>query len=212
MPDALARILDLPAPTLLIGSVLVVSLWGWIFAPARRAMILNPYRVRHAGEVHRLLTAGWLHADLSHVALNMVMLWFFARETVPVLGVARFLLLYLSAVPVAFIPTTLRHMHHPAYNSLGASGAVAAVMISSILLHPRVRFHVPFFPTLVPGAVLAVGYLAYSLWHSISAGDNVNHDAHFSGALYGALLTYAFEPGRVERSIKSLLPLWRMVS
>ncbi len=205
MDDAAVRILELPATVLLIGSVLVLTLWGWIWKPAQRWMILNPYRVRTNGEIHRLLTAGWAHKDLSHLGFNMLGLYLFAGQTTVVLGSPRFLVLYLSGVVVGFIPTTLRHRSDPGYNTLGASGAVAAVMFSAILLHPKLKLYVLIFPLPVPAVVFAAGYLAYSLWHSYSEGDGVNHDAHFSGALYGSLLTYAFEPARVERSIRSLL-------
>lgn len=204
MNDVLARILDLPAPTLLIGSVLIVTLWGWLYEPVQRRLILNPYRVRTHGEVHRLVTAGWLHANVLHLGANMLTLYFFADQTIRVLGATRFLILYVSAVIVAFIPTTLRHMRDPGYNSLGASGAVAAVMLSAILLHPKLRLYLMFLPIQVPGLVFAAVYLAYSVWHSYGARDHVNHGAHLSGALYGALLTYLFEPARVERTLKTL--------
>jgi membrane associated rhomboid family serine protease len=61
-----------------------------------------------------------------------------------------------------------------------------------------------FIPVPVPGYIFAIGYLAYSVWHSSRAGDGINHDAHFSGAIYGALLTYVFEPAHVERALKSI--------
>jgi len=204
MDDALARLLKLPAQTLLIGSVVVVSLVAWIIKPVQRALILNPYRVRYRGEVYRLLTAGWVHADVSHLVLNMIMLFYFTEQTIRLLGATRFLVLYISAVVVAFIPTTLRYARDPRYNSLGASGAVAAVMIAAILLHPKLKLTLFFLPTPIPGAAFAVGYVVYSLWHSLTAGDGINHDAHFSGAMYGALLTYVFEPARVERAIHTL--------
>lgn len=202
MDKALAQILALPAEALLIGSVLVISLWGWLFRPAQRALMLLPSRVAR-GEVHRLLTAGWVHADVWHLAFNMLSLHFFAGQTVKVLGVPRFLVLYVTAVVAGYVPTTLRHLRNPAYASLGASGAVAAVMLAAVLLHPRLRITILFFPQPVPGLVFAIGYLVYSLWHSMSAGDGVNHDAHLSGALYGALLTWIFEPARVERTVRA---------
>lgn len=204
MEDALTRILDLPAPMLLIGSVVIVSLAGWLSQPLYRALILNPYRVRRSGEVYRLATAGWLHKDLTHLAFNMLTLYFFAEQTVRALGATRFLVLYLSAVVVAFVPTTLRHLRNPAYNSLGASGAVAAVMFSAILLYPKLRLQLMFLPIPVSGPVFALAYLAYSVWRSHAAGDGVNHGAHLSGAVYGSLLTYLFEPARVERTMRSL--------
>ena len=205
MVDVPARILELPAPTLLIGSVLVISLWGWLFKPVQMWMMLIPYRVRAYGEMHRLVTAGWAHKTLSHLFFNMLTLYFFAGQTTRILGTPRFLILYLSAVVASFIPTTLRHMRDPGYATLGASGGVAAVMFSAILLHPQIRLYLLVFPLPVPAVVFAAGYLAYSLWHSMSEGDGINHDAHISGALYGSLLTYLFEPARVERSIRILL-------
>src|SRR5690348_8625274 len=106
MSEALAHILDLPATALLIGSVLIVTLWGWLYNPVYRALLLNPYRVRKGFEIHRLLTAGWLHKDVMHLAFNMITLWFFAERVTNALGVTRFLILYVTAVVAGFVPTT----------------------------------------------------------------------------------------------------------
>ena len=202
MADPLARILNLPAPDLLIGSVAVVTLWGWLFKPLQRALVLSPFRVRYRGEVYRLATAGWVHVGLLHLVCNMFTLHFFAGESMQVLGVTRFLFLYLTAVVVSFIPTTLRYQNDPGYTSLGASGAVMAVVFSAILLHPKLKLYVLFFP--VPGAMFAALYLAYSITHSLSSAERVNHEAHAAGAIYGALLSYLFEPTRVERALRTL--------
>jgi membrane associated rhomboid family serine protease len=121
-----------------------------------------------------------------------------------VIGVVRFLFLYVTAVVVGLIPTTLRHLREPGYVSLGASGAVMAVVFSAILLHPKLKFYVLFIPVPVSGAMFAAVYLAYSIWHSLGRGDGVNHEAHVAGALYGSLLTYLFEPTRVERTLRTL--------
>jgi membrane associated rhomboid family serine protease len=95
-------------------------------------------------------------------------------------------------------------MRNPNYRSLGASGAVAAVMFSAVLLNPKLKLALLFLPIPVPGLIFAFAYLAYSIWHSYDSGDGINHDAHLSGAVYGAIFTYAFEPARVERALKSL--------
>lgn len=203
MPGAVARFLPSSVPIALIASVVIVSVLAWLYKPLHRALILIPHRVK-GGQVHRLLTAGWVHSDVTHLAFNMLTLWFFADQVAQALGPARFLALYVSAVVVAFIPTTLRHMRRPDYASLGASGAVAAVMFSAILLYPGLKMALFFIPIPVPGYVFALGYLAYSVWHSYSAGDDINHDAHFSGAIYGAVLTYVLEPARVERTLKQI--------
>jgi membrane associated rhomboid family serine protease len=77
-------------------------------------------------------------------------------------------------------------------------------MFSAVLLNPKLKLALLFLPIPVPGLVFAVAYLAYSIWQSYDSSDGINHDAHFAGAVYGALLTYAFEPARVERTLKSL--------
>lgn len=189
---------------LLIGTVVVASIAGWVSAWLKRAWILNPYSVRTRFQVHRLLTAGWLHTDVTHLAFNMLTLWFFANDVLRTLGPTRFVALYVSAVVVAFVPSLLRHMHEPKYNTLGASGAVAAVLFSAVLLYPGLKLYLFFIPIPVPGALYAVLYLAYSAWQSYRARDGVNHDAHFYGAVYGAMLTYAFEPTKVEHTLRIL--------
>jgi membrane associated rhomboid family serine protease len=204
MPDTLSRSLPWSIPLALIASVVIVSVLSWLVEPLRRALILNPYQVRTRGQVYRLLTAGWLHGDVAHLIVNMLTLYFFADQVLRVLGEARFLVLYVSAVIVASIPSTLRHMRDPRYNTLGASGAVAAVMFSAVLLYPKLKLTLMFLPIPVPGLLFAAGYLVYSAWRSYSAGDNINHSAHFFGAAYGAILTYFFEPSRVERTLKQL--------
>jgi membrane associated rhomboid family serine protease len=204
MPNAPARALALPVTWLIIASVVIVSVLGLIFKPMRNALMLNPYLVRHRGHVHRLLTAGWVHGSVTHLAFNMVSLYFFGDEVLKVLGPAIFLALYVSAAVLAFVPTTLRHMGDPRYNSLGASGAAAAVMFSAILLNPKLKIYVLLIPIPVPAVIFAVGYLIYSAWAARGEKDGINHDAHFAGAIYGVIFTYVFEPARVERAIKSL--------
>lgn len=203
MPAGPSTSFPLTVPLLLIASVVAVSVLGWLIKPLQRALTLIPFRVRESFQVHRLLTAGWVHKDVTHLGFNMLSLYFFADPALHVLGVTRFLALYVSAVVVAFVPTLLRYMTTPNYATLGASGAVAAVMFSAILLNPNLKLQVMFLPMPVPGFVFAIGYLVYSMWHSYRAGDSVNHDAHLGGAIYGILFTYAFEPTLVERTLKS---------
>jgi membrane associated rhomboid family serine protease len=195
--------LDVTVSMLVIASVVAVSFVAWAVKPVKQAFVLNPYLVRHQGQVHRLLTAGWLHADASHLLFNMLTLYFFSDNVLRALGPVRFLILYVTSVIVAHIPTTIRHMNNPKYNSLGASGAVAAVMFSAIALYPGLKLSLLFLPIPIPGFVYAIGYLGYSVYASYRARDGVNHDAHFAGAIYGSLLTFGFEPERVMRTLQS---------
>ena len=195
--------LTLTVPTVIIASVVTVSILAFVIRPLQRALILNPYLVAQRRQFYRLLTAGWVHADATHLLFNMLTLYFFADRLVKALDPARFVVLYLSAVILAHLPTTFRHRKNPKYNSLGASGAVAAVMFGTILLYPGLKLSLLFLPIPVPGIVYALGYLAYSAWSSYRNRDGINHDAHFAGAIYGSLLTFAFEPARVTRTLEN---------
>jgi membrane associated rhomboid family serine protease len=194
--------LVLSVSLLVIVSVVIVSIIAWAIKPLKRAMILNPYTVRKGFQVHRLLTAGWIHADAGHLLFNMITLYFFAAPVERTLSPIMFLVLYISGCIASFVPTTLRHMKNPQYNSLGASGAVAAVMFSAILLQPGLKVSLVFVPIGIPGIFYALGYLAYSAYSSYRAQDGVNHGAHLSGALYGSLFTFALQPTRVLYTLK----------
>ncbi len=195
--------LDITVSMLVIASVVAVTFLAWAVKPVKLAFVLNPYLVRHKLQLHRLLTGAWLHADASHLLFNMLTLYFFADNVLRALGPVRFLILYFTSAVAAHIPTTIRHMNNPKYNSLGASGAVAAVMFSAIALYPGLKLSLLFLPIPIPGFVYAIGYLAYSAWSSYRARDGVNHDAHFAGAIFGSLLTFGFEPERVMRTLRS---------
>ena len=190
--------------TLVIGSVVLVTVGAWVSRSLRSALVLAPFRILQRSEVHRLLTAGWVHADVTHLLFNMLTLYVFADRVGGTLGTASFVALYVSAVVVAFVPSTLIHLRDPKYSSLGASGAVSAVLISAVLLHPGIRVGVPFVPVAVPGLLYALGYLVYSAVHAALSNDGVNHEAHFAGAVYGALFTYALAPNHVVGALKHL--------
>ena len=126
----------------------------------------------------------------------MITLYFFGRvierEISALIGPIGFVLFYLSAIVIAILPTYLRHRHDPHYRSLGASGAVSAVLFAFILLRPWAMIYVFVLP--MPAIVYAVGYVAYSFWMDRRGGDNINHSAHLSGAIYGVLFMLFMEP------------------
>ena len=187
----------------IIISVVVVSLLAFASKRLKRRLVLIPERVKR-GEIYRLLTAGWVHGDAAHLLTNMFVLWLFADRVLKAFGAPLFVALYVSAVVVAYLPTTVRYHKHPRYTSLGASGAVAAVMLSAILLDPSMRLAFLFMPVPIPGVVFGLLYIAYSVWHSHGSDDNINHDAHFSGAAYGILATYVWAPAKVEHTLQVL--------
>jgi membrane associated rhomboid family serine protease len=196
-------LLGLPSEVKLLGSITIVSLAGMIVRPLRDALMLVPYRVVRGG-LHRLLTAGWVHAGLWHLFVNMLALHMFGEQVRRVIGWERFLFLFTSGVVVAFVPTTLRHYRDRGYASLGASGGIAAVLIAALLLYPRLEVRVFFLASPVRGGMLAVAYVVYSLLHSAFERDGIDHTAHLAGAVYGGAVAWMFEPGRVERSLHGI--------
>lgn len=174
--------------TILIAVTMLVSWQAFDKPKLMQRLILWPPAVERQRQYERLLTHGFVHADWPHLLFNMLTLYIFGRQIEQVLssmmGPLGFLFFYVSAIVVAILPTYLRHRRDANYSSLGASGGVSAVLFAFILLAPWTRIYVPI-P--MPAIVYAVGYVGYSFWMDRRGGDNINHSAHLSGAIYGVL-------------------------
>jgi len=162
----------------------------------QRQLIFHPVTMREvSGQWYRFVSHGLIHADWQHLLINMFVLWqfgtfieeFFTLEDIfgDMLGRVLYILLYFSAIIVSSIPTYFKHLHNPSYSALGASGATSALVFGYILLDP---WHWFVFPPL-PAIVLGVVYLFYSSYMEKRGMDNIGHNAHFWGAVYGAAFT-----------------------
>ena len=179
--------------------IAVTVLVSWQAFEKRRLyerLVLWPPGVQRFRQYDRLLTHGFVHADWMHLLFNMVTLYFFGRAVENVfsqlVGPGMFLLFYLSAIVVAILPSYLRHRRDSGYVSLGASGAVSAVLFAFVLVDPWNWIIVFVIP--VPAVVYAIAYVGYSYWMDKRGGDNINHSAHLSGAIYGLLFMLLMEP------------------
>ena len=179
----------------LIGVTCLVSWLAWKDRRLLERLLLWPPAIGK-GEVHRLVTYGFVHGDGQHLLFNMITLYFFGglieREFQPWLGPWGYALFYLGGLIVSALPSYLRHRDDPHYRSLGASGAVSAVLFAFILLAPWSILYIFVVP--VPAILYAFAYVAYSVWAGRKGADNVNHSAHLWGAGYGVLFTLVMEP------------------
>jgi membrane associated rhomboid family serine protease len=181
---------------LLIAVTVLVSWLAFNNARLMERLILWPPAIQRRHQYDRLVTHGFIHADFQHLLFNMITLYFFGRMIERVfsayIGETGFLLFYLSALVVAILPTYLTHRNDAGYRSLGASGAVSAVLFAFILLQPWSMIYVFFLP--LPAIVYGVLYVGYSIWMDRQGRDNINHSAHLWGAAYGVLFTLLLEP------------------
>jgi membrane associated rhomboid family serine protease len=173
------------------------------------ALIFWPPAISMRRQYYRFLTCGFIHADLMHLAFNMITLYFFGRGLelyyMGRLGLQHyyFTLLYLSAIIVANIPSYLKQRDNYNYRSLGASGGVCAVLFAFILIDPWETLQL-FGLVDVPAIAYAVLFLAYTIYMSRRGGDNVNHDAHLWGAIYGVVFTIIAHPRVVNTFFNEL--------
>lgn len=202
---------------ILIGLTVAISAYAWSNRDLMEAWIMEPYVMARNGQWYRLLTSGFLHADWAHLLFNMFAFYSFSPVVLATLaqgygpgaGLGLFLLLYLGGIIVSDLPTYFKHRDERNYRSLGASGGVAAVLFASILLFPVAPkgqgiliFPLPF-P--IQPFIFGVLYLVYSWYMGRRRGDNINHDAHFYGALYGVLVMVALVSGAVPRFVQQVL-------
>lgn len=196
-----------PVTMVLIAVTVLVSWQAFNNRRLLERLVLWPPAIDRHKQYDRLLTHGFVHADWTHLLFNMVTLFFFGglieRAFAPYIGQVGFVLFYLSAILVAILPTYLRHRHDPDYSSLGASGAVSAVLFAFVLLSPWSLIFVFFIP--MPAILYAVAYVGYSIWMDRRGRDNVNHSAHLWGAGYGLLFTVMMEPRVVQAFLARLM-------
>jgi len=176
-----------PAAWTLLGLIVVVSMLGLKAAPQLiERNLLRPYQVVRGKSIGTLITHGFVHADFGHLLFNSLTLFFFGPKLEWDIGSSRFVLLYLIGLAVSGLGTVMKHRNDPAYASLGASGAILAVLFASIVYHPLDDIYL-YFAIRIPAVLYAFGFLAYTWWASKQNRDRINHEAHLDGALTGLI-------------------------
>lgn len=186
--------------TNLLVIVTVVVSWHVFNRPdLREKMVFSPYAVRKAGDYYRFVSSGFIHADWLHLLFNMFALYSFGNVVEAYykvifgeMGNLMYLLLYLGGMVMADAYTYYKLKDYSHYRSLGASGAVSGIVLSFILFQPLSQILVFFIP--MPAVLAGLLYMGYSYYASLKGTDNVAHEAHFFGGLFGILFTLVFRP------------------
>lgn len=196
---------------IIIIITVAVSVWAFNNHQVFRRLCFNAYDIKHFNNHYRFISYALIHADWMHLIVNMFVLYSFGRivESYYLLffgikGVMYFVLLYVGATALSTLAAFNKHKDDYSYTAVGASGAVSAVVFTSILFDPLSKLLIFPFPFGVPAIIFGVLYLIYSWYMSKKNMDNIGHDAHFWGAVFGFLFTIALKPSFFTLFIQKL--------
>ncbi len=197
--------------TIIAVVTIIVSIMGFRQDNLFQKLQLNPYQVVHKKDYHRVFTHALLHADWAHLIINVLVFFSFGDALLAYfkyhfqsMGSLMFLILYIFSIAVSALYSIIKNKNNPSYNAIGASGAVSAVVFACIFFDPWHK--IGLFAVLpVPGIVFAVLYLAYSYYMGKKGYDNIGHDAHFFGAVFGLIFPIIAKPELINVFISQLL-------
>ena len=188
-----------------------VSIFAFSNQKAMDDLIFWPPAISNRRQYYRFFTCGLIHADFVHLGFNMYSLYIFGQYVEPSFmllfgeyGRLLYLLMYISSLPICLLPTYAKNRENYYYKSLGASGAVSAVVFAFIFLHPLQELGLIFLPRefMIPGFIFGLVYLGISSYLDRKGGGSINHSAHIWGALYG--IAFIILIGNVFGSYKPL--------
>jgi membrane associated rhomboid family serine protease len=195
-----------PVTLAILALTCIVSFAAFSNRALLERLLLWPPAITRQHQYDRLLTCGFVHADFGHLLFNMFTFFSFGaymeRLFTPRIGALGYAAFYAAGIVISALPSFLRHRDDAGYRSLGASGAVSAVLFAYILIRPWSMILVFAFP--VPAIVFAFVYLGYTIYMDRRQTDRINHSAHLWGAVYGILFTLALDPGLFWRFLEQL--------
>ena len=172
----------------------IISLAGFRSPKLIDDLIFYPPAITNNRQYYRFITCGFIHADPGHLFFNMYAFYLFGNITEEIFdaifgsyGKLLYIIMYVSALIVCVIPSYLKNKNNPAYRSLGASGAVSAVVFAYIIFNPLQGIGLIFIPVYMMGFLFGIIYLGVSYWLDKKGGGRVNHSAHIWGALFGII-------------------------
>jgi len=200
---------------LIILITLVVSIVAFNDSDLFDKLRFNAFDIKYNKQSWRFFSYAFLHVDWMHLLINMFVLYSFGAVVFTYFKIffalkatIYFILLYIGGILFATIADYKKHKENVYYNAVGASGAVSAVVFSSIILHPSGSLYFFFIPFAIPSAIFGILYLIYSATMAKKANDNIGHSAHFWGALFGIIFTIVLKPSLANRFITEVLQLF----
>jgi membrane associated rhomboid family serine protease len=184
--------------------IVVASVVAMASPRLRDLAVLRPYLIARGSGYWRLVSSGFVHADLAHLIFNLITFYSFSFPLERVIGTGRLVALYTLGLLASNIGTCIKHRNEPDYASLGASGAISAVLFAAIVYFPASRLFILPIPVPVPAVLFALAYLAYSWYSSRHPRGRINHDAHIAGALTGLAFVAVTDPQRYSGLLQHL--------
>ncbi len=172
----------------------------------------NAYQINQNREVWRFFSSGFVHTGWLHLGVNMYVFWMFGHEVEKYFRIfvgtelyrLIYLLFYITSLPMSTIYSFEKNKHNFWYNSVGASGAVSAVVFAYIIINPFHSLYLIFLPIPIPAIVFGLIYVIYSYYMSKKGDDNIGHDAHLFGSIYGFLFMVILKPSLLPALISKL--------
>ncbi|WP_417431739.1 rhomboid family intramembrane serine protease [Halpernia sp.] len=188
---------------IIIAATAIFSYYGWQNPPIFEKYKFNVGAILRNKEYVRLVSAGFLHADPTHLIFNMLTLYFFGPVVLQFFGPLGFIVVYFGSIILGNLFSLYLYKHQAWYSAIGASGGVSGILFAAIGMIPTMSIYFFFIPIGIPGFIFGFGYFAYSVYSMLKprANDNIGHAAHLGGAAFGLVYTILLQPESAQENI-----------
>lgn len=191
----------MPVTLFILAITILVSILAFSNHGLYRRLAFNAYDIRQFRNGYRFLSYALVHADWVHLLINMLVLYSFGMTVEAHYGLMwglkgqfYYFLLYVGGIVFSTTPAYAKHKNDYTYTAVGASGAISAVVFASIIFDPLNKIYIFMIPFGIPAVIFGVLYLVYSWYMAKKNVDNIGHDVHFWGAVFGFVFTLALKP------------------